>query len=160
MATYERSVRVAAPFERVWDFHSTVDGLEALTPGWMGLRVEGVTGPDGEADPEVLDEGSEIRLSTALAGVGPRQRWTSEIVGRERFDGAGYFRDEMREGPFPEWVHTHLFYRDGDATLVRDRVRYELPGGALGRRLGPLAVVAFEPMFRHRHRRTRELLED
>jgi ligand-binding SRPBCC domain-containing protein len=157
--TYERSVRVAAPFERVWDFHSRVDGLEGLTPDWMGLRVEQVLGPDGESDPDVLESGAELHLSTAIAGIGPRQEWVSAITERERHDGAAYFRDEMREGPFPEWLHTHLFYRDGDETIVRDRVRYELPGGGLGRRLGPLAVVGFAPMFRYRHRRTRELLE-
>jgi ligand-binding SRPBCC domain-containing protein len=158
METYERSVRVAAPLDRVWDFHSRVDGLEALTPRFLGLRVERVTGPDGDPDPDALETGAEIRLSTGLP-VGPRQRWTSVIVDRERSAGAAYFRDEMVDGPFPEWLHTHLFYRDGDATVVRDVVRYELPGGGVGRRLGPLAVVGFEPMFRYRHRRTRELLE-
>ena len=158
METYERSVRVAAPLDRVWEFHSRIEGLEALTPQFMGLRVERVTGPDGDPDPAVLETGSEIHLSTGLP-VGPRQSWTSVIVDRERFEGAAYFRDEMVAGPFPEWLHTHLFYRDGDGTVVRDLVRYELPGGGLGRRLGPLAVVGFEPMFRYRHRRTRELLE-
>jgi len=158
METYERSVRVAASLDRVWDFHSRVEGLEALTPRFMGLRVERVTGPDGDPDPDVLETGSEIHLSTGLP-VGPRQSWTSVIVDRELFEGAAYFRDKMVAGPFPEWLHTHLFYCDGDATVVRDLVRYELPGGDLGRRLGPLAVVGFEPMFRYRHRRTRELLE-
>jgi ligand-binding SRPBCC domain-containing protein len=65
----------------------------------------------------------------------------------------------MREGPFPHWVHTHSFFADGDETLLRDRVEYRLPGGELGRRLGPVAYVGFEPMFRYRHRRTRDLLE-
>lgn len=159
MDTYERSVRVAAPFERVWDFHSRVDGLEALTPGWMGLRVDRVLGPDGDPDPEILEAGSELHLSTSVGGIGPRQGWVSAIVERERSDGSAYFRDEMHEGPFPEWLHTHLFYRDGDETIVRDRVRYELPGGGLGRRLGPLAVVGFAPMFRYRHRQTKARLE-
>ncbi len=158
MATYERSARVEAPFERVWDFHSRVEGLEALTPDFMGLRVERVTGPDGAPDPDVLEPGTEIHLSTGLP-VGPRQRWTSRIVDRERFEAAAYFRDEMLEGPFPDWLHTHVFYRDADTTVVRDVVRYGLPGGDVGRRLGPLAVVGFEPMFRYRHRRTKELLE-
>lgn len=160
MRTYERSVRVRAPFEDVWNFHSRVDGLEALTPGWMGLRVDAVRGPDGEADPAILTEGSEISLSTAPGGIGPRQGWISRIVARERQDGAAFFRDEMLDGPFPDWVHTHLFYEDGPATIVRDRVRYRLPGGRLGRTLGPLAVLGFAPMFRYRHRQTRALLEE
>jgi ligand-binding SRPBCC domain-containing protein len=39
-------------------------------------------------------------------------------------------------------------------------VEYALPFGALGDAVGPLARVGLEPMFRYRHRRTRELLED
>ncbi|MFD1526162.1 cyclase, partial [Halolamina salina] len=39
------------------------------------------------------------------------------------------------------------------------RVVYRLPLGGLGRALGPLGVVGFEPMFRYRHRQTKKLLE-
>jgi ligand-binding SRPBCC domain-containing protein len=159
METYERSVRVAAPLAEVWEFHSTERGLVALTPGWMNLEIEGTRGPDGEPDPEVLETGSVVESSVRPLGVGPRQRWTSEIVARERDGGSAYFRDVMTDGPFREWTHTHSFFADGESTLVRDRVEYELPLGGLGRALGPLAVVGFEPMFRYRHRRTRELLE-
>jgi len=159
MATYERSVRVEAPFEAVWEFHSDESGLVALTPEWMHLEVEEIRGPDGEQNPDVLETGSILRSSVRPFGVGPRQRWTSEIVAREREDGSAYFRDVMTDGPFPEWEHTHQFYADGEATLCRDHLEYELPMGSLGRGLSPLAVVGFEPFFRYRHRKTRELLE-
>ncbi|WP_227355014.1 SRPBCC family protein [Haladaptatus salinisoli] len=157
MTTYQREVWVDAPFEDVWRFYSTIDGLEALTPEWMHLRVEGIRGPDGDPEPDVLETGTEVRLSLRPFGVGLRQRWTSEITRRKERDGSALFRDEMRDGPFPEWRHTHQFY-DGDGrTLVRDRVKYRLP--ALGTAGSPLAKVGFEPMFRYRHRKTKELLE-
>jgi ligand-binding SRPBCC domain-containing protein len=159
MHTYERSVRVAAPFDAVWDFHSTESGLEALTPEWMNLQVESVTGPDGEPNPDVLDAGATLETSVRPFGVGPRQQWVSEIAERDRSEGTAFFRDVMAEGPFPHWEHTHLFYDDGDETLVRDRVEYELPVGPLNPVLGPLAIVGFEPMFRYRHRKTKSLLE-
>lgn len=159
MPSYERATRVRAPLEEVWRFHSRVAGLETLTPGWMRLRVEGVVGPDGELDPAVLEEGAEITLSIRPFGVGPRQRWTSVITDRARGDGAAYFRDEMVEGPFDRWRHTHAFYADGDETVVRDRVEFELPMGALGDAVEPLSRLGFEPMFRHRHRTTRRVLE-
>jgi len=159
MPRYERSVRVEAPLEAVWEFHSTTDGLEALTPDWMRLEIEQVRGPDGEPDPEVLDVGSVITSSVRPFGIGPRQSWLSEIVDRSHEDGSAYFRDVMVDGPFDEWTHTHLFYADGSETMVRDRIEYELPFGAIGRAVGPFAVVGFEPMFRYRHRRTKELLE-
>jgi ligand-binding SRPBCC domain-containing protein len=158
MATYDRSVRVFAPFERVWDFHSNERGLEALTPEWMNLTVESVRGPDGEPDPEVLVAGSTLNASVRPFGVGPRQRWTSEITAREHSGGSAYFRDSMSDGPFEHWEHTHLFYEDGETTLVRDHVEYELPT-PVGPTVSPLAWVGFEPMFRYRHRKTKELLE-
>jgi len=36
---------------------------------------------------------------------------------------------------------------------------YALPFGGVGEAVSRLARVGFEPMFRFRHRRTRELLE-
>ncbi|WP_254273969.1 SRPBCC family protein [Haloarcula marina] len=160
MPVFEREVRVAAPLSEVWEFHSTGDGLVALTPDWMHLRIEETRGPDGDPDPEVLDAGSVVVSSIRPFGVGPRQRWVSEIVAREEDDGEAMFRDVMTEGPFPEWEHTHRFRADGeDATIVRDHVEYELPGGPLGRAVGPLGFLGMEPMFRYRHRETKALLE-
>lgn len=159
MPRYQRSVRVAAPFETVWDFHSTTDGLEAVTPKWMNIRIDSVFGPDGDPDPDILEAGAVVEASVRPFDVGPRQDWRSEITARERSDGTAYFTDVMHDGPFEYWEHTHLFYADGDATLVRDSIEYELPFGILGDIAGPFAKVGFEPMFRFRHRRTRELLE-
>ncbi|MFT4921430.1 MAG: ligand-binding SRPBCC domain-containing protein [Haloarculaceae archaeon] len=159
MPTYERSVRVAAPFEDVWEFHSNERGLVALTPDWMNIEIESVRGPDGDPSPEVLEAGSVVESSVRPFGVGPRQAWVSEIVARNREAGAAYFRDTMGDGPFREWTHTHMFYADDGSTVVRDRVEYELPLGEVGRVFGPLAVVGLDPMFRYRHRQTRELLE-
>jgi ligand-binding SRPBCC domain-containing protein len=157
MATYERTTRVDAPFESVWKFHSTVDGLVRLTPGFLNIRIEALRGPDGEPDPEVLVEGSEVHASVRPFGVGPRQEWLSRIVERHREGDRAWFRDEMVDGPFRRWVHTHEFVGVDGASLASDSVEYDLP-----RPLGPLAPLArlgLAPAFHYRHRRTRELLE-
>ncbi|GAB3315354.1 cyclase [Haloplanus rallus] len=159
MAVYQRRTRVDASLDSVWDFHSRVSGLEALTPEWMHLRIEAVEGPDGDPDPEILEPGSRIEASVRPFGVGPRQRWTSLITEREREGATAHFTDEMADGPFRHWEHTHRFFADGSETVVDDRVVYALPLGALGEAVAPLARVGFEPMFRFRHRRTRDLLE-
>jgi ligand-binding SRPBCC domain-containing protein len=159
MAVYQRRTRVAASLDEVWDFHSRVSGLEALTPEWMNLRVESVVGPDGDPDPAILETGSRIDASLRPFGVGPRQRWTSVITEREHDDGTAYFRDEMEGGPFRQWEHTHRFFADGAETVVDDRVVYELPLGPVSEAVGSFARIGFEPMFRYRHRRTRALLE-
>jgi len=160
MAVYERETRVHAPLEDVWAFHSNTDGLVALTPAWLDLTVESVNGPDGEADPEVLEEGSVVELSVRPFGVGPRRRTKSIVERRQEDDGAALFQDRMIEGPFSEWLHTHAFYASDGDTIVRDRVEYELPCGPAGTLAARGMVLGLAPMFRHRHRRTRELLED
>jgi ligand-binding SRPBCC domain-containing protein len=159
MATYRRRTRIDAPLAAVWAFHSRINGLEALTPGWMGLRVEGVVGPDGDPDPTELVEGSEISMASRPFGIAPESRWLSRIVARERDAGYRMFRDDMLGGPFALWVHTHEFYGDGDETVLIDTVEYEVPAGAVGPLVDRLAVVGFEPMFRYRHRQTKALLE-
>lgn len=158
MATFERRSRIRAPLEAVWAFHSGVGGLTAVTPGWMNLRVESVRGPGGEADPAVLEAGAEVSLSMRPFGVGRRQRWTSRIVERERRDRAAWFVDEMVEGPFPHWRHTHRFRAAGDATELLDRIEYRLP--LVPGLLSALAWPGFEALFAFRHRRTRRLITD
>lgn len=159
MATFARKTRVAAPLEAVWEFHATIEGLEGLTPGWLHLDVQGVYGPDGEPNPESLLAGSVVRLSVQPFGVGPRQSWTSRITRREERPGAALFEDVMIGGPFRTWNHTHAFYADGEETVVRDRVEYELPVGPFGSIVDPLAGVPMDVFFRYRQRRLRELLE-
>lgn len=159
MEIYERATRVDAPLADVLEFHSSADGLVALTPSWTDLRIESLTGPDGEPNPAVLDVGATITASMSPLGLLPRQHWVSEIVERDTEGEVAGFTDIMVDGPFPKWRHSHRFIDDGDGTIVYDRVQYELPGGPIGRALSPLGFVGFEPMFRFRHRRTRELLE-
>lgn len=159
MPTYRRATRIPAPIGDVWEFHATIDGLRALTPDWMHLRVDRVEGPHGEPDPTVLVAGSAIRMSVRPFGVGPRQEWTSRIVDRDPAgetppERSARFVDTMDGGPFRRWEHTHTFHADGDETLLVDAVTYRLPFGSVGDAAGPLAKVGFEGMFRDRHRRT------
>lgn len=157
MAIYERSTVVDAPLDRVWAFHSNVDGLRALTPDWMGLRIESVRGPDGEPDPALLEAGSELQLSVRPFGIGPRRAWQTRIVDRRREGNVALFRDVMLEGPFERWAHTHRFRRLDTGTQLVDRVEYEL-GRPLSR-LSGLARPFFEPLFRIRHARAKARLE-
>ena len=165
MPTYERRTTIDAPLADVWEFHSQVEGLEAVTPDWMDLRVDAMIGPDGDPNPERLEAGTEIDLSIRPGGVGPRQHWTTLIAERERGDAAASFRDEMIRGPFDRWEHTHAFSADGERTVLLDRVEYALPGsgaagvGRLVDAATPLSTVGFEAMFRERHRLTKVHLE-
>lgn len=155
MAVYERDLRVGVPLEDAWAFHSTIDGLRSLTPKFLNLRVEELERPGNGRDAHVLTEGTRIHASVTPVGFGPRQHWVSVIDARVERDGVRYFVDTMEDGPFREWTHTHMLYGDGEETLIRDRVEYELPGGELGTKLGGLGLL---PMFVYRHYRTRDIL--
>lgn len=159
MPTYSRRTRIAAPLDRVWAFHSTIDGLRALTPPWMNLRIGGVFGPDGDPNPEELYLGSEIHMAMRPFGIGPQQAWVSRIVDRDRDEAQGYFVDEMLGGPFSWWEHTHQFFGDGEETVLVDTVVYELPYGSIGELAAPFGRLGLEGMFRDRHRRTKAVLE-
>lgn len=159
MPVYERSTRVRAPFEEVWEFYSKPSGFAAVTPEFLNLRIESVTGPDGTPEPEVLEEGTRVRSSIRPFGVGPRTAWVSTITERSEGADAATFSDEMSDGPFARWHHTHRFRADGDATFLLDRVEYRLRDGPAGAALDPFGRLGLEPMFYLRHRRTRELLE-
>ncbi len=159
MARYERTSRVEAPFEAVWEFHAGPEGLLALTPAVANLEIEAVHAADGQvfeaALPEVLGVGARLVGSVRPFGVGPRRRFVSEIVARERESDRGYFRDVLRKGPLARWVHTHRFAADGDGTTLTDSVRYELPQAWAN----PLARPGLAIAFADRHRRTRGQLE-
>lgn len=161
MAVFERETVVDADLDDVWDFHSRVDGLAALTPDWFHLEYHGRELPEDAQDPDSADElveGSTVELSVRPLGVGPRQRWRSRIVARSREGDEALFRDEMVEGPFEHWVHTHRFEAVADGTRVHDHVEYRLADVPLGGGVDRLLVAGLAPTFRYRHGRLHALL--
>jgi ligand-binding SRPBCC domain-containing protein len=171
MARFRRSTWIDAPLETVWESHSHISGLLAVTPSWLDLRVEELRDDSGEpveTDAELLT-GYEIDLSLKPLGVGPRQHWTSRIVTRERIsreesaDTAGMdtamFRDRMVRGPMAHWEHTHRFEAVDGGTRMIDDIEYRLPPGRLGAAVSDVAKLGLAPAFWYRHRTSRRQYE-
>ncbi len=144
MASFEASVFIDAPVERVWAFHEREDVLRLLAPSNVKvLRREGG-----------LETGAEVEF---LIPAGPFSiRWLARHTAYERHR---LFRDEQIRGPFRSWVHDHRFVPEGSGTRLIDHVEFTLP-------LHPLSVVAhaavrlqLRAMFRHRHEVTRRHCE-
>lgn len=158
MVLYQRQTVVDAPFERVWDFHSGISGLTAVTPDWMGLEVDAVIGETDDAADD-LRAGTRLELSFKPLGLVPASSWTALITAREVGTDSAWFRDEMIDGPFHHWVHTHRFTAVDGGTRIQDRVEYEIPAFHI-LQLSGIAHPFFELVFRDRHRRTKALLEN
>jgi ligand-binding SRPBCC domain-containing protein len=138
----ERSQRLGLPAEQAFQFFTDAHNLEAITPPWLDFKV--LTPGPIEMRPDAL---IEYRLK--LRGV--PVRWRTRI---EAWEPPHRFVDVQLQGPYAFWEHTHMFEPDGErAVVTRDRVRYALPLGPLGR----IAHAAFirrdlERIFDYRER--------
>ena len=117
----EREQRVAAPPEAVFPFFEDAYNLEDITPPFLGFRV--IT-----PRPIAMRPGALIEYRLKLHGL--LVRWKTRI---DRFDPPHTFVDVQLSGPYRLWRHLHVFEPDGrGGTIMRDRVRYQLPFGPLG----------------------------
>jgi len=55
-------------------------------------------------------------------------KWQSEIT---EWNPPGRFVDAQTKGPYKEWRHEHTFEEREHGTLIKDRVRYRVPGWIL-----------------------------
>lgn len=117
----EREQVVPRDCGEVFAFFAEARNLEAITPPWLRFRV---TTP-GEV---ALRRGALIEYRLRLHGV--PIRWRTEIAA---WEPERRFVDVQVAGPYALWEHIHTFEPHEDGTLVRDRVRYALPLGPLGR---------------------------
>lgn len=82
-------------------------------------------------------------------------RWRTRIV---EFEPPRRFVDVQLHGPYALWEHTHEFVPAADGTRMRDRVRYALPFGPLGRLAHALVVArTLERIFDFRRARIEEI---
>lgn len=114
---------VAAALDEVFAFHADAANLEKLTPPWLRFEI---------LSPQPVAMGVGTRIDYRIRLHGLPMRWQSEIT---RWEPGRGFTDEQRRGPYRYWKHDHEFEAHPSGTLVRDRVRYAVPGGALIERL-------------------------
>ena len=116
----EREQLVPLPVGEAFAFFADAFNLEVITPPWLRFRI--VT-----PRPIPMCEGTSIEYRLALHRL--PFRWRTRI---ERWKPGRRFVDTQVEGPFRLWEHTHTFEERPDGTLIRDRVVYRMPYGALG----------------------------
>lgn len=146
--TLEREQHLPGAPDDVFPFFADAGNLEAITP--PSLRFEIVT-----PRPIAMRMGALIEYKLRMRGL--PISWLTRI--EEWVEGVRFVDMQLR-GPYALWHHTHEFEpaRSG-GTVMRDTVRYALPGGPLGAL--PHAVFVrgeLDRIFAHRERRVAELL--
>jgi ligand-binding SRPBCC domain-containing protein len=158
MPTLHFETTVAAPLQRVWEFHQDVRvSLPALSPQEDSVVLESADTP-----PLV---GARIVI-TARGPMGRRIRWVALIVEHSPPHGALFgeearFVDEQEAGPFARWRHAHEFERiDENTTRVVDHIEYRPPLGPLGWIADKIFVARkLKRMFAERHATLKRLLD-
>jgi len=118
----ERRQRVEIPIAEAFAFYGDARNLERITPPL--LRFEVIT-------PRPIEMGVGTLIEYRLRLHGVPVRWRTRI---ETWEPPRRFVDVQIKGPYSLWEHTHTFEEDGpEATIIRDRVRYSIPFGPLGR---------------------------
>lgn len=145
----ERAQRLNLSAERAFELYADAFNLEAITPPWLGFRV--VT-----RRPVEMRRGALLDYRLKLHGI--PIRWRTRI---EAWEPPARFVDVQLSGPYALWEHTHTFEPECEgAVVIRDRVRYALPLGPVGRLAHALFVRRdLTRIFDYRRRAVAELLE-
>ncbi len=104
----------------IFPFFSSETNLEKITPPFLRFRVLGKTTDE-------IRSGTFLDYRLRVHGV--PMKWRTEIIDWRPDES---FIDRQVTGPYREWHHTHEFLPMAGGTLMRDRVRYQLPLGFVG----------------------------
>jgi len=128
----------------VFAFFADAYRLEEITPPWLHFHVQ-------TPQPVPMYPGSLIDYRLRLHGI--PIRWRTEI---SEWEPPYRFVDRQLRGPYRLWRHLHTFEVVNGGTLVRDRVDYSVPGGALVHRL--FVRPDLNRIFQYRRQKLEQLL--
>lgn len=137
---------IAKKPEDVFAFYADESNLEKLMPPSFDFHVLGKSTPS-------LQEGTLVDFRHKLYGI-PMH---GQVRIRE-WEPGRRFVDEQVKGPFKAWLHSHEVWPMADGTLLRDKVRYQVPVGWLGNILGGWKVENdIKAIFEFRRKRISEI---
>lgn len=141
MHTLKVNQEINASLSEAWDFFSSPDNLQKITPSHMEFRIlsdiKGI-----KMFPGMIIE----YIVKPLFGI--PIKWVTEITHVENHK---FFIDEQRFGPYKFWHHLHRFKIVDDKLIMEDILHYKLPFGFLGVLINRLFVrKQIEQIFSYR----------
>lgn len=137
--------------EEAWDFFSTPDNLNELTPAELAFKRT------SEDEPRGMFAGQLFTYKIRLGGI--PMTWVTEITHVFEQD---YFVDQQRFGPYKMWHHRHQFKAIGPNKVeMLDHVQYGIPMGFLGRLANAMFVgKQVREIFEFRRKKLEELFPE
>ena len=139
---------IEAPLDECWAFFSDPRNLAKITPLALGFQIVSDL-------PPAIRPGLIIQYRVRpLFGI--PMTWVSEIT---HVEGARFFIDEQRIGPYSLWHHEHSFREVEDGrTEITDVVQYAPPFGILGEIVHPFLIAPeLAKIFAFREKAVRKL---
>lgn len=141
MKTFRSSFVVDAPIDKVWDFYTDLHHLEVITPKEIDFKIIESTG-------DQITQGQTAWLSGKLL---TQITWKTKITSCKPYT----YVDEMSEGLFKHWKHTHVFQKiTENQTRITDEIKFELPYGYIGKLFERYAQDRLGKIFAYRQSAT------
>ena len=112
---------IRKPLEEVFKFFQDPRNLARITPPELGFQV---------TTPGPIEMRKGAKIDYTIRWLGLPMKWRTLITD---YQPPSLFMDEQLRGPYKLWRHRHDFQEVDGASVISDRVEYELPLRVLGR---------------------------
>ncbi|WP_435262551.1 SRPBCC family protein [Tenacibaculum sp. nBUS_03] len=120
--TLEAEQVINVGLKDAWEFFSSPENLQRITPSHMGFKIT------SSVDKKVYAGQIITYKVSVLPGI--QQNWVTEIT---QVKEQHFFIDEQRFGPYKMWHHEHWFKElPNGKTVMYDKISYKIPFGFLG----------------------------
>lgn len=121
MTTIHLSTEINAPINLVFDLARSIDIHKQSTASSNETAIDGVTSGLINKGETVTWRGKHFGIYLTHTSIIPEM------------NSPNFFIDEMTEGRFKSFKHTHTFYSQDGKTIMDDKIEYETPFGIFGK---------------------------
>ncbi|MFN3426720.1 MAG: SRPBCC family protein [Candidatus Thermochlorobacter sp.] len=148
MHSFERSIEIEAPIEKVFHFHDDPQNLIRITPKDVKVELLKAT---------AAGKGQQVSISVTQFGFF-KSHWDVEIT---EYEPPHRMVDVAKHSPFRKWRQERRFEKlDEQRTRMTDYVEYEVPVESITDLFAKRFIEKeIEKMFKHRQEMTKALIE-